>query len=193
MTRKKKFRDPEIAAMDAYLKAEAEDGDFELFVDAYVRATGERLTAIDRPEPPDFRCVRGDDSEVGVELTQIMRSPDDVHWEQVLYRKIEMETWKAVDEFGRLVDQKSGKLLNFPTSENILLLQSCDANFGALCRFLLEIPLKEFEATGFQEIWLGDYQGVREGAHYAIELHGLFPEEVRIHVPRPDWDQKPFG
>lgn len=193
MVRKKRFRDPEEAAWDARLKSESEDEDFELFVSAYARGTGDELTAIDRPEPPDFLCQRRDGSEVGVELTQIMRSPDAAHWDQVLLRKGEMDTWDACAEFERLVEQKSGKLRKFPIKNNILLLVSCDTDFEMLATILLGFPLKAFEETGFHEIWLGDFQGHREGAHYGIQLQGLFPEEMRIRIPRADWDQKPYG
>ena len=193
MPRKKKFRDPEEAAWDARLKAESEDEDFGLFVSAYARATGDALTAIERPEPPDFLCLRSNGREVGVELTQIMRSPDSVLWDSILYRRTEMGTWSAATEFDRLLSKKVGKLENFPTKENILLIQSCDADFGMLTDHLLKIPITELKETGFQEIWLGDYQGYREGAHYGIELHGLFPAKMRHYLPRADWDQKPYG
>ena len=95
MARKKKFRDPEKAAWDAQFKSETEEEDFDLFVSAYARATGSELTAIERPEPPDFLCLQSDGREVGVELTQIIRPPDNALWDSILYRKSEMDTCSA--------------------------------------------------------------------------------------------------
>lgn len=189
----KKIRDPEAAAWDARLKAEGEEDDFDAFAAAYFRATGDHLSVLERPEPPDFLCERSDGSSVGVELTQLRRSPDDAHWAAVLGRQYEMDPYIAAEEFDRLLAQKASKLPNFSTRQNILVFLNCEADFTLLCSHLLEIPLEDFEHYSFTEVWLGDYQGLREGAHFSIRLAGLYPAHLRIVEDRLDRDQKPFG
>lgn len=56
-----------------------------------------------------------------------------------------------------------------------------------------EIPIEDFAASGFAEVWLGDFSGIRRGMHYEIELMGLFPEACRLFAQRPSFDSKPFG
>jgi hypothetical protein len=189
----KKIRDPEAAAWDARLKSEGEDDDFAVFAAAYQRATGDRLAIEDRPEPPDFLCIREDGTIVGVELTQLRRSPEDTHWSAILHRQYNMPAWDALAEAIRLLEQKATKLPKFPTKENILVFISCEAEFDSLVSLLHESPTDELRAYGFDEIWLGDFRGIREGAHASIALAGLYPMEIRGIHPRPYWDEKPLG
>lgn len=132
-------------------------------------------------------------SLIGVALTQITWSPKDAMWHGILEKREYMPLDRAWGEAERLLLQKSQKLPKFSTDENILLLINCSADFRILCGVLLYMPIAVYEEFGFTEIWLGDYTGVREGAHYAIEMQGLYPEQMRIAVPRPDWDAKPYG
>lgn len=189
----RKVQDPEAAYWDRRLKAEAEDDDFELFAAAYLRATGIELIVEDRPEPPDFECRRSDGSLIGVELTQITWSPDDAMWHRIIEKSGDMPFDRAVKEAERLLIKKSNKLSLFSTDKNILLLIVNDAEFALFCHFLSSLPISIYEEFGFTEVWVGDYTGIREGAHYAIEMQGLYPEHTRVVVPRPDWDAKPYG
>lgn len=189
----KKVRDPEAAMWHERLKGEAEEEDFDRFAAAYRRATGISLEVEERPDPPDFVCIRDDGGIVGVELTQIRRSPDGAMWDRILDKQDDMRAWDAYAEFERLLYQKAAKLPKFPTRENILVVLSCEAEFAGLLFYLKDMPLSEFEQTGFQEIWVGDYQGVREGAHRHIQLFGLYPAHLRELTPRPDSDWKPYG
>jgi hypothetical protein len=104
-----------------------------------------------------------------------------------------MDVGDALDELGRLILQKSQKIKGYKTESNILVLVSCEADFGPLCHLALAIPPEDFKASGFDEIWIGDYTGLRESAHRGIVLLGLHPLEARGVTERPDWDVKPFG
>jgi hypothetical protein len=172
-----------------------EAADFALFASAYRRATGITLTVVSRPDPPDFICELPNGEIVGVELTQIRRSPDNAFWDRVLDYMDFMDPYDAFVEVGRLLDQKGKKLPQFPTADdtNILVLISCEAEFDVLLRLLQDLPLSDLEESGFDEVWLGEYAGVRQGAHREIELFGLYPEEFREVTGRPGYDQKPYG
>lgn len=54
------------------------------------------------------------------------------------------------------------------------------------------ICIEDLEATGFEEIWLADFQGIFVGAHRGVRLFGLYPEEYRVVTERV-FDQKPYG
>jgi len=189
----KKVRDPETAAWDERCKREAEDEDFEAFANAYFRATGETLDVLDRPEPPDYLCEKADGTQIGVEITQIMRAPDEAMWERILHRRYDMDACDAAEHFDRLLAKKAGKLANFPIQDNILVFVSCETAFVDLVSELKSIPLEDLAEQGFKEVWLGDYQGIREGAHNSIRLLGLYPKHLRVFFDRPDYDQKPYG
>lgn len=183
MMMSRKVRDPEAAYWDREVKAETEAEDFGLFANAYQHATGIELVIQGRPEPPDFECRRADGSLVGVELTQITWSPDDAMIHRIMEKHEDMPLDRAWDEAERLLLQKSNKLHKFPTDENILVLINCKTEFRPLKIGLLSVPVMTYEGLGFTEVWLGDYTAVREGAHSAIEMQGLFPEELRVFVP----------
>jgi hypothetical protein len=69
-------RDPEIVACDRRARKEEEVEDIEVFVDAYERATGEKLEIEEVDESPDAICRRPDGSLVGVEHTRIRAFAD---------------------------------------------------------------------------------------------------------------------
>jgi hypothetical protein len=120
-------------------------------------------------------------------------SAGDNHGESILDRRDEMDPWDAVDELWRLLEQKSRKKANYSTEYNILLVQSCDTDFRLVLRFAIDMPYEDLESLGINEIWLGDYCGVRIGAHSSIPFFGLYPSDRRQLTERPDWDAKPFG
>ena len=49
------------------------------------------------------------------------------------------------------------------------------------------------DETGFEEIWLGDFKSIRDGAHRELRLFGLYPEECQVFSERSMFDQKPYG
>ena len=176
------------------LQSEKEDADFELFAEAYLVATGFELE-VEGSETgtQDFTCSRSDGLTVGVELTELRRAPEDAFWERILQRRDEMEPWDAVDELWRLLGQKSKKKANYSTKYNIVLVLNCDADFRLLQSFAINVPYEDYQSLGLDEIWLGDYRGVRTGAHCSIALFGLYPNNIRELTERPGWDMKRFG
>jgi hypothetical protein len=179
---------------NARIQSEKEDADFQPFVDAYHAATGLILEAVGcSTGTQDFTCERSDGKIVGVEFTELRRSPDDMFWESVLDRRYEMDAQDAVDELWRLIEQKSAKLANYSTKYNIVLVQNCDADFQLFCQMALHIPYEDYRNLRLREIWLGDYRGIREGAHSSILLFGLYPKRIRSLTGRAGWDTKPYG
>jgi hypothetical protein len=176
------------------IQREKEEADFEPFVDAYHAATGLALKEVGSDAgTQDFTCERSDGKLVGVEFTELRRAPDDMFWQSVLDRRDEMDPQDAADELWRLLEQKSAKRDNYSTKYNIVLVQNCDADFRILCRMALHIPYEDYRSLRLKEIWLGDYCGVRQGAHSSILLFGLYPKRIRQLLGRPDWDAKPYG
>lgn len=191
---KKPRRTAEEAAIDEQLKKEREELDLDALLPSYERATGFVLTVEEAPEDPDFIMRRSDGLIVGVELTAVrQQGPRD----EALFREIftgsrEWDRDDALDEMWGMIEQKSGKIRNYRTRYNILVLQNVEANFALLCDGANEIPVEDFASSGFQEIWLADYSELRAGRHQEIELLGLYPKDLRRLIERSDHDWKPY-
>lgn len=170
---------------------EAED--LGLFIEAYERATGERLVEESMEDAPDFVCRRANGRLIGVELTQIRRSPKNAFAESILYRRDEMDAGDALEALERVLEKKRQAVMHYSQPNNILMIASREADFGVLVRMACDIPIEDLESAGFEEIWLGDFQGVTQGAHREAVLFGLFPEHRRIITGRSIFDQKPYG
>jgi hypothetical protein len=131
------------------IQREKEEADFEPFADAYLTATGLILEEVGSDlGTQDFTCERSDGKLVGVEFTELRRSPDDIFWQSVLDRRDEMDPQDAIDELWRLIEQKSERRANYSTKYNIVLVQNCDADFWLLCRMALHIPMRTTAASG---------------------------------------------
>ena len=85
------------------------------------------------------------------------------------------------------------KKANYSRKYNIVLVLNCDADFRLLQSFAINVPYEDYESLGLDEIWLGDYRGVRTGAHCSIALFGLYPNDIRELTERPGWDMKRFA
>jgi len=186
-------RTQEEAVVDEAIKKEGESEDFAAFARCYRLITGLYFRSVEESESPDFMCIRSDGLIVGVELTSIRRSPSDAFYDQILDGNSEMDPEEALDELIRMLDQKSAKRKNYSTSRNLLVLQAIESNFKILVKMAFDIPIEDFAIAGFDEVWLGDYSGVKVGMHREIEMIGLFPEAVRQYVKRPSFDSKPYG
>ena len=188
---KRTRRTLEEAAMDERLKKEREAEDLEAFLPSYERATGLRLSVEEEAEDPDFICSRSDGITVGVELTAVWHGP-----EFSLFRSMpETSRWDVEDDCDHmwaLVEQKARKLKGYRTEYNALVLQIVEGDFRALANYSAEIPIKDFKALGFDEIWLADFTGLRTGMHLEVPIVGLFPASVRKFTDRSDRDKKPY-
>lgn len=183
--------DPEVSAIGRQMQFEEEREDILAFLSAYPVATGAVLELVDFSDAPDAECRRPDGGVVGVEHTRIRRSPNDAHWDRILDGNSEMDPEESVEEIWRLVEQKAGK--RFRTPQTILLIAVYESDFTMVTSMAADIPVEDFESTGFEEIWLADFQGIREGAHREVRLFGLFPEDYRVISGRSPFDQKPYG
>jgi hypothetical protein len=56
-----------------------------------------------------------------------------------------------------------------------------------------DIPEDDLASSGFEEIWLVDFKGIREGAHREVRLFGLHPAKWQTITARSMFDQKPYG
>jgi len=186
-------KDPEFAAARRHAKKDAEIEDIEAFLAAHSRATDAKLSFEHASESPDAICSRADGTRVGVEITNVRRSPEKAFWEATLDWRDEMDFGEAVDEIVRLTGQKSSLRPQFSTTDNILVLAICEADFQMVVALVKAIPIDDWADTGFSEIWLADFKGIRDGAHREVQLFGLFPEEYRVVTGRSFYDQKPYG
>ena len=175
-----------------YPGIEEEQDDILAFLEAYPRATGERLELVELRDKPDALCRKQDGTPVGVEHTRIRRSPDVALWESIVDRRDEMDVLAALEEIERLVVKKAERRQNYSTSLNILLIAVYETDFDILTS-VASTTMLGLEDLGFDEIWLGDYLRIREGAHRELRLFGLHPAEYRVITERSMWDQKPYG
>jgi hypothetical protein len=151
------------------------------------------LELFDLSDAPDAICQRPDGTTIGVEHTRVRRSPDDARWQAILDRRDEMDIEETLEEIERLIFQKAERRRKFSTARTILLVAIYESDFDLATRLASGIPVEDLRDTGFEEIWLADFQGIREGAHREVRLFGLYPEDCREITGRSWYDQKPYG
>ena len=189
---RKPRRTAEEAAIDEQLRKEREAEDLDAFLPCYERATGLAVRVEEEAENPDFIARRSDELEVGIELTAVRQGPEDGFYRPLVTGNSEWDPNDALDQMWHLIQKKSAKISIYRTEFNILVLLNEELNFTLLCALALTIPLEDFVSSGFSEIWLADYSGIRSGAHREIELLGLYPEKFRTVIRRSDHDRKPY-
>jgi hypothetical protein len=187
------FRDPEIAEYDRRFRKEEEVSDIEMFLEGYPGATGKRLILEDISDSPDAICRRANGSIIGVEHTRVRRSPEQASFESVYYRRDEMDLADAFYEINRLIEKKAILRKNFSTAKNILMLAIYESDFDLTASMTQQIPNEDLAASGFEEIWLVDFKGIRDGAHREVRLFGLYPARYQTVTERSMFDQKPYG
>lgn len=183
---------PDFRAALDNAKKESEVEDIEAFLAAYPRATGEELNLVKVCESPDAVCTRPDGSIVGVEITTVRRSPEMAFLEATDHRD-EMDCEEAFDEIVRLTEQKARVRPKFTAETNILVLAICESDFARVVSLACLVPVEDWAAGGFAEIWLADFRDIRNGAHREVRLFGLYPEHYRTLTGRSEYDQKPYG
>jgi len=187
-------RTAEEAAIDEALKKEREEMDLDAFLPSYERATGFALVIEEVAEHPDFITRRSDGLIVGIELTAVREQGplDTPLFREILTGSRVRDRDDALDDMWRMIEQKFDKIRNYRTRYNILVLQNIEADFALLCDGALQIPVTDFNLTGFQEIWLADFSELRAGRHQEVELLGLYPYDRRRLIERSDRDRKPY-
>ena len=166
----------------------------DYFIDAYEWVTGEQLTVLGSAECPDFICARSGGEKVGVELTRVMRDPEEAQFDRFVDRKYEADAQETLERIFELLENKDKKRTgNYGNwaDKTILVLQLCDCSLWSLRAFLTDDIREEFSAYGFIEVWLADY--TKTEAYADIELFGLFPAKWWGYHQREDAYQKPCG
>lgn len=186
-------RSPDIVAYDRRFRKEEEIEDIQIFLDAYERATGEVVEIEEVGESPDAICRRPDGTLVGIEHTRVRRSPETAHWESVLDHRDEMSIEETYDEISRLIFQKAALRQKFHFQQNILMIAMYESDFDIAAALAKDIPFEDLQSTGFEEIWLADFKGIRDGAHREAQLFGLYPDQFRHLTRRSMYDQKAYG
>ena len=162
------------------------------FMDAYRLITGETFDDIDASETPDFLAQDAQGKIVGIELTQIKTSPE----EMFLRRVIENQEWMT-DEGGLLhllnrMHSKEQKLQkgNWATCERrILIIQLVDYPLSEMAFFDFETELPT--PGSFTEIWLVDYTTI--DAFAGVDLFALVHPTLKGEFPTATKDRKPFS
>src|SRR5581483_6459419 len=136
-------RTAEEAAIDEALKKEREEMDLEAFLPSYELATGFALTIEEAAEDPDFIMTRSDGLAVGIELTSIQEEgpPDIPLFREIMTGSRERDRDDALDDLWERIEKKSGKVRNYRTRYNILVLQNVETNFAWLCDGAMQIPV----------------------------------------------------
>lgn len=172
-------------------KKEEESEELSCFLGPYAALTGEQLTLV-AAERPDFVGTRSSGERVGVELTAIVRDPEDALWDRLLRNVYTMSGSDAVGTMWDLASRKAGKLgepdWQCP-NDTILVFLFRGAAIADAMHSLDATLQHEWASLGFTEIWITDLSG--RDAFGDAELFGLHPAKWWGWHRRPL--RKPFG
>jgi hypothetical protein len=104
-----------------------------------------------------------------------------------------MDPGDTFDEINRLIEQKAALRPMFSTDKTILMIAIYESDFDLAARIASGVPEEDLSSTGFEEIWLVDFKGIRDGAHREVRLFGLYPVKWRTITARSSSDWKPYG
>jgi hypothetical protein len=168
--------------------------DLEHFIEAYEYVTGERLEIVEQRESPDFICERPDGNLIGIEITSVMREPNDYFYETVILKKEFIRPYNLISMAYSAAERKSKKKQRNKwalKNNTILILQLYEFPSSELEDHIDESVCVDFSTLGFSEIWLADY--TEFDAYGDIELFGLHPENWYGHHERQNAYKKPYG
>lgn len=178
---------------DDICKKELEREVLEYFNPIYKIVTHDFLEVIEESERPDFICKRKNGELVGVEIVQARRGhPDDIFFEKVINKNINMSPDKAIDIIQTLIYEKEQKrkTLNWQLPDNtILIVQLKESPLWEIAEAMTEDFFPDLPSYGFCEIWLADFSKI--DAFNNIELSCLYPQNLSGYYKRPM--QKPYG
>ena len=177
-----------------YGKKLVEEMELEPFLKEYEWITGLSLQLVGRAERPDFIAQRSDGTELGIELSKIMRDPKSAFWARVLSGEEFADPVESAIRLQELIYRKdakrSGSGWTLP-DRTVLVLQLMDSSIGQVAFFLDEQVIKELNETGFFEIWLADYTILE--AFGTIQLYGIKPEKWQGLHDHSRTGNKPYG
>lgn len=154
-----------------------EETHLQYFFEAYNQIAEEPLSYnySGRSESPDFICHRPNDSKVGVELTQIRRSPEERFSDRVFRDKEYLDGFSAIELIIHQIQKKEEKRRKQEwnlSNNTILVLLVMDCPFEKLP---IDDNKNSFFEHGFKEIWLADCTLLEE--FNEVDLFCLFPEK----------------
>jgi hypothetical protein len=155
-------------------KKEEESLHLSYFLDAYAKATGENIKIVEESERPDFICTRESGAKVGIELTRVVRAPEDARWDHILHRVQHMSAGQAIERLRTQVltkDQKRSERDWKISNKTILVIQLMDIPLYEIEPMLSGATLSDLERTGFVEIWVADFTAVE--VFGGLELYAL--------------------
>ncbi|MBA7537711.1 hypothetical protein ES705_29980 [subsurface metagenome] len=188
------FRGDVILSNQDIGKKAAEENDLEPFLKEYERITNFPLKIIERTERPDFIVQRSDGTQLGIELTKVMRDPESTYWARVLNGEEQADPIDTAIHLQELIYRKDIKRSesNWKLSKRtVLLLQLMDSSIDQVVLFLDVQIIKEINKTGFFEIWIGDYSILE--AYGTIQLYGIKPKKWRGLHDHLNSGKKPYG
>ena len=187
-------RSDAILSDQEYGKKLIEEMDLEPFLKEYEWATGLALQLVNRTERPDFIVQRSDGTQLGIELTKVMRDPESLFWARVLSGEEFADPVKAAIHLQKLIYRKdakrSGSGWTLP-DRTLLVLQLMDSSIDQVVLFLNDQIIKELNETGFFEIWLADYTIL--DAFGTIQLYGIKPKMWQGLHSHSRTGNKPYG
>lgn len=167
-------------------KKEQESEELSYFLEKYEPLTGEELS-LEPSERPDFVGTRQSGEPVGVELTAIVRHPEDALWDRILRNVYTMEGADAVATMWHLASRKSEKLKDPDwqcPDDTMLVFMFRDAEISESVYALDEDLQYEWAGLEFSEIWIADLSKL--DAFGDAELFGLHPAKWW------GWHRRPF-
>jgi len=184
-----------MASDQAIGKKELESIQLDYFLEAYEHATSVGLTRIIIPglENPDFVVADEEDRVLGVELTKLMRSPEEQFFTRVIRREEEPDSYGQLEQMHHLIAKKEEartKRYVAKVAETILVIELVDGTLSSFM-YLLEELAGEYSDHGFAEIWLVDYSDT--DAYGNVELFCLYPEDKWGIYERPNAGTKSYG
>jgi len=183
-----------ILSDQEYGKKLVEEMDLEPFLKEYEWVTGLVLQLINRTERPDFIVQRSDRTQLGIELTKVMRDPESAFWARVLSGEEFADPVETAIHLQELIYRKdakrSGSGWTLP-DRTVLVLQLMDSSIDQVVLFLDDQVIKELNETGFFEIWLADYTILE--AFGTIHLYGIKPEKWQGLHSHSRTGNKPYG
>ena len=145
-------------------------------MEAYSTVTGSSIEILEARESPDFEC-KIDANIFGIEIVRVgLFHPNDVFWEFTVERRDEINICNFIDLLNEEILKKDEKMNSYDYPHEMILLvvihQICLDDIKYL---LNEEMFPDLFATGFEEIWLGDYKGLGD-AYRHIDIYRLYPE-----------------
>jgi hypothetical protein len=168
--------------------------ELEPFLKEYEQITNFSLKIIERTERPDFIVQRSDGTQLGIELTKVMRDPESTFWARVLNGEEQADPIDTAIHLQELIYRKDIKRSesNWKLSKRtVLLLQLMDSSIDQVVLFLDVQIIREINETGFFEIWLTDYTIL--DAFGTIQLYGIKPKKWQGLHSHSRTGNKPYG